>query len=110
MEAKTVAARIGMTSLVGIGGIKYPLSFGNYFALSSGQYVLNFWAENFNEAVRRFLDDGSVRVLVSGALCIIDDDRIPADWYNEKLYCCGISQPNRDVWEEFEKSNRSVNL
>lgn len=92
-----VPAVVGMHSLIGTRG-KFPLSWGNYFALSEPEvYVLNFWAENLEEAVKRFLKDGLVQIRlykfeVSGVerqVCIIDDPRIPTDWYYNQLCFTG---------------------
>ncbi len=111
-----------MHSLVGIGGVddpsRYPLRFGNYFALRmdgdpmNGLRVANFWAENLTEAAKRFLPDGMVSVLVwswshpvkgkeyNYDISIIDDPRIPDDWYNNKMCWTGGWRPPLEIAQQ----------
>lgn len=126
-EPKRISTRavVGMMSLVGIGGAsdpsRYPLSFGNYFSLVyestrenpwDGLRVANFWAENLREAAGRFLHDGMVSVLMwewEGKnkdkyfplrTCIIDDPRIPAEWYHNKMCWTGSYRPPLEVAQQ----------
>jgi len=95
-------AQVGMQSLVGCSG-KFPRSYGNYFSFASNYArCLNMWAENLEEATKRFLPDG----LVEGWLFIeqqktfeakwfiVDDPRIPSEWLNSKICWTGASSPN----------------
>jgi hypothetical protein len=93
-----VSAEVGMTSLIGVSG-NAPYAWGNYFALKDPYIrVLNFWAENLKAAVdRHFLADGLVQIRMweweteqgKRHVCIIEDERIPADWYYQKLCFTG---------------------
>jgi hypothetical protein len=120
-----VPTRIGMRSLVGIDTSSFPTSFGNYFSLackpdgSPGGItnclrIANFWAENLNEAARRFLTDGLVRVhvwtwtsvygnsntVVDNAVGIIDDERIPNSWYHRDMCWTGHGRPPLEIARE----------
>jgi hypothetical protein len=125
-ELANVPPQVGMRSLVGIGGREFPLSFGNYFALVhadvgahkwDGWRINNFWAENLTEAAKRFLQDNLVRVqvwrwtkdgkdregkerTVSGLNAIIDDARIPAEWYHNKMCWTGGALPPLEVAQQ----------
>lgn len=111
-------AVVGMQSLVGVSGSP-PYSFGNYFSInnpdSSGiqsldKYrVWNFWAENLKAAVPLFLLDGKVRVRyyewvnknnlrLSGV--VIDDPRIPNDWYYPKMCFTGSWTPPIEIAQD----------
>ncbi len=110
----TIPARVGMMSLVGIGSKEYPLGFGNYFSFAgtiedimNGRDIrcLNFWAENLNEAARRFLPDGMVRVILYShenglKWAVVDDERIPPEWYHNKLCFTGCRRPPQEFAEE----------
>ncbi len=103
----TIPARVGMMSLVGIGKSEFPLRFGNYFSFAGTREemlqgadvrCLNFWAENLNEAVRRFLPDGLVNIILYTSdngykWAIVDDERIPEEWYYNKLCRTGCAAP-----------------
>jgi hypothetical protein len=108
-EILMLPARVGMQSCVGINTDRpFPLPFGNYFALSDGTRILNFWSENLQMACRRFLDDGKVKVYVwswdsdHGKLRagLIWDDRIPFDWYHNKMCFTGFGRPPVEVATE----------
>lgn len=109
MTILTKEATVGSKSLVGIRPGPYPLSFGNYFCLGDGTRVLNFWAENLEEARTRFLPDGRVEVrewewispnVGSMRACIVFDPRIPYDWYYNKLCFTGFGRPPEKVVRE----------
>jgi hypothetical protein len=93
-----VFATVGWHSLIGVRG-KPPHSWGNYFWLEAknimdhGTRVLNFWAENLEAAKKRFLTDGAVTIKRYEDWCIIDDRRIPNDWYYNKLCFTGGGCP-----------------
>lgn len=101
---KKILARIGMVSCVNVLSNDYPVSYGNYFSIIypshwMGIQVCNFNYENFKEAVKRFLTDNQVEVIVfqkedeDWVFCAIADDRIPQDWYHmwsdDQGYCNG---------------------
>lgn len=101
---KKILARIGMVSCVNVLSDDYPVSYGNYFSIIypshwMGIQVCNFNYENFKEAIKRFLTDGQVEVIVfqkedkDWVFCAIADDRIPQDWYHmwssDQGYCNG---------------------
>lgn len=93
--------RVGTRSLVATSG-EFPQSFGNYFWLSNGPYIVNMWAENFDEAVRRFNID-MIAVLVmthqNHSVGFIADARIPPEWYNSKLCVTGHGWGSRRLCE-----------
>jgi len=102
-------AVVGMQSLIGVGG-KAPHRWGNYFALAVPEIrVLNFWAENLKAAVKQgILSDGYVQVRVytwekegqTYKACIVDDPRIPQDWYYNKLCYTGSRKPPVEIAKE----------
>jgi hypothetical protein len=107
-EILKVNPAVGMMSCVGIRASP-PVAFGNYFSLRhEGLRVLNFWAENM-KAAQQFLDDGLVQIRVyswddedhvtkgKGRCCIIDDPRIPPNWYYNKLCYTGFGRPPQEV-------------
>lgn len=112
IEVLKVAAVVGCRSLVGVNkDLPAPYSFGNYFSLDTEPElrVLNFWAENLTAAVKSYLLDGQVQVRVyswdstdsanarAARCCIIDDERIPANWYNNKMCYTGFGLPPAEV-------------
>lgn len=110
-ETLRLKAKVGFSSLVGYNPDNpFPRTSGNYFGLADhGLRVLNFWAENLEEARTRFLDDGEVDVKVwtwtterggVAKIAIIYDDRIPDDWYNNKLCFTGSVLPPMEVAKE----------
>lgn len=94
-----VPAKIGMASLISVGN-KRPASWGNYFSLYNGPRVLNFWAENLVAANKRFLD-GMVNIKRYENWCIIADDRIPNDWYHDKMCYTGGRMPPYEAAIQF---------
>jgi hypothetical protein len=106
VETLKVSPAIGEMSLIGVRG-RPPHPFGNYFSLRhEGLRVLNFWAENLKGATA-FLPDGQLQIRVwsweehpgcrPGKVCIIDDPRIPADWYYNKLCFTGFGVPPIEI-------------
>jgi hypothetical protein len=101
---KMIPAQVGMKSLIGCGG-EYPLGWANYFSFYDknnrfeGIRCLNFWAENLQEAVRRFLPDGLVEVISyeNDRFAIIDDSRIPENWYYNRLCFTGGYRPTLET-------------
>lgn len=92
--------RIGLQSLIGVCG-NAPHSWGNYFELAGYGRVVNFWSENLRAANRFFKLDDSVKIRTyfdgERKYVLIDDDRIPKDWYYNKLCFTGMWQPSVDV-------------
>lgn len=101
---KMLPTAIGLQSLVGIGG-KAPHGWGNYFDLAYGPRIANFWAENLTAADREFNLGGQVKVRVytykmphfQADIGIIADERIPAEWYYDKLCFTGGFVPPLDI-------------
>lgn len=94
-----IAPKIGMHSLIGVLG-EAPHAHGNYFALSCGSRVLNFWAENLEAAVKQFnLNEIWVRRYKGEGfdVCLIDDSNIPDDWYLKELCFTGCATPPIEV-------------
>lgn len=80
--------QIGGKSLVGTSSKNYPLSFGNYFWLNKGPYIINMWAENLEEWSRQNPDIDQIEVTILGyddnnCLGIITDNRL-SGWLNDK--------------------------
>ena len=107
-----VPFRWGMMSLIGTGRER-PVSWGNYHDIlvlidnfpkgfdpepsedfMKNRYpeyvsfrVVNMWKENLQDAMDKFIDDAEVRMrLYSSGFCVIDDDRIPEDYYYRKMH------------------------
>lgn len=101
---KRIPINIGMTSLIGVHGIP-PFSWGNYFWLVDGGRVLNFWEENLIAANQQFNLGGEVDIIYFEGnpeerykgYCIIDDKRIPQDWYYNKLCFTGTYRPSKEI-------------
>jgi hypothetical protein len=102
----------GVMSLIGACGEK-PLSWGNYFWLRNGPRVANFWWENLEAADKKFKLDGQVKVRRyqlnadandkrerGGDWCLIDDDRIPKEWYHNKLCFTGGWPPSIEILQD----------
>ena len=104
-----IPAAVGTRSLIGVGKQR-PCSWGNYFWFDGINYrdkgwrVLNMWAENLQDAKEKFLEDGMVQIRTyeyeDKKFCIIDDDRIPEDYYYNKLCFTGYYRPSAEVAKE----------
>jgi hypothetical protein len=102
-------AYVGSMSLVGCHG-EPPLSFGNYFWLRDGPRVTNMWAENLTHARKNLLTDGKVHgwwwdgpADFHGAVpgwFVVDDGRLPDDYYNDKMCWTGGPRPTADIAKE----------
>lgn len=104
--------RWGMMSLIGTSRER-PVSWGNYhdililednlpkgfnpkpsddfFRDRYPEYVsfrvVNMWKENFQDAMDKFIDDAEVEMrLYSSGFCVIDDNRIPEDYYYRPMH------------------------
>ena len=109
-DTTKIRASIGCMSLIGTGSQR-PVSWGNYFWFSEDEgrslRCLNMWAENLEEACKRFLPDGMVMVATwrgdRGGFAIIVDERIPKDWLYQKLCFTGGYGPSiqqaREMYE-----------
>jgi hypothetical protein len=110
-EYKTLEAKVGTMSLIGTGHSR-PVSWGNYFWLSKGPRIVNFWAENLESAVSLFLSDGMVRVRVytdgDKDFGLIDDDRIPEDWYYKKLCFTGGYLPSEAILKDMYEYSGTI--
>ena len=88
-KEKFYPPEVGEMSLIGVRS-QPPVSWGNYFSLRSGPRVLNMWAENLNHVVSQgLIADNKLRVIDYGNYCIIDDIRIPEEYYYNKLCFTG---------------------
>jgi hypothetical protein len=103
VETKSIAPAVAMHSLIGTGPER-PCGWGNYFSLHDkgrAVRVLNMWMENLEDATNKFLDDGLVKIRLyrdgERAWCLIDDPRIPADYYYNKLCFTGAPHPPFEV-------------
>jgi hypothetical protein len=89
---ETISTATGAQSLIGVHG-EAPHSWANYFWLQDGGKVINFWLENLEAADLKFELDGKVRVrnytTSNGKYTFIDDERIPKEWYYNKLHQAG---------------------
>lgn len=97
VEVKHYRPIVGQVSCVGIGHNTFPLNFGNYFWISNGPYIVNFWAENLEEWTRRNPDVNTIEVTVvsddNGSLGIITDSRMK-EWTNNRLCVTGHGWPS----------------
>jgi hypothetical protein len=67
-----------------------PVGWGNYFWLHCGPRVLNMWAENLKHSVMQgCIPDNKLRVIDYGEYCIVDDNRIPDEYYYNTLCYTG---------------------
>lgn len=91
---------IGGMSMIGVMG-DAPHHRGNYFWLQAGPRIVNFWAENLEAAEEKFNLRGKVRVRVYEedqlSYGLIEDDRIPEEWYAKKLCFTGTYRPSLDI-------------
>jgi hypothetical protein len=103
-----IPAYVGCHSLVDVGKER-PTSWGNYFWFASKKEdlisdsairCLNFWAENLDSAREQFLTDNEVEVILyeegwdkKKQWAIIVDERIPKDWFYNKLCFTGGWNP-----------------
>lgn len=95
-------AQIGFMSCVGIGRYDYPIPFGNYFSLSNGPYIVNMWAENFKEIVRRnnIQDVWCTEFSHNNrSLAFVTDKRIKPEWFNKRLCVTGHGWGTRALCE-----------
>lgn len=100
VETKKVPIHQGGMSLIGVGNER-PCSWGNYFGLiieNKEVRVLNMWWENLEHAHKEYLkgDDVQIRLYSQGdgshtrRWCLIDDERIPKNYYYNKLCFTGF--------------------
>lgn len=97
-----IPATVGMMSLVGVRG-EFPVSWGNYFWFGErGPRCVNMWAENLEEACKRFLPDGAIEgYLFDDKWFVVADDRVPADWlYNDLCFTGGSSPSDPETIQE----------
>ena len=104
--ATMLPAKVGIQSLLHIMTDKRPVPWGNYFWLDAGktsdsQYrVVNMWAENLIHAIQFLGEDKTVRCLVwdcgmqRGKYVLIQDPRIPEEYYYNKLCFTGNWPPD----------------
>ena len=104
---EVIPIKIGFTSQVGIcmPPNDEPASWGNYFELIDPQNkenymgirVVNFWAENLKLANKRFALNNNVKIRRYSDICLIDDERIPINFYYNKLCFTGNGVPSLDI-------------
>lgn len=98
-----IAAEVGMHSLVGCRG-EFPLGWGNYFWFHKGPRCVNMWAENLEEATKRFLSDGMVEGYLfedgDRQFFVVCDERIPTNWLYNKFCWTGGYSPSAEVATE----------
>lgn len=97
-----VEPAIGSMSLVGVHG-KAPHAHANYFWLTCGSRVLNFWAENLTAAAKQFnMEQVKIRRYKGEDydVCLIDDGRIPEEWYLKELCFTGSHIPPIEVLKD----------
>lgn len=103
LKREMVNCKVTGSSLIGVGA-KRPCSWGNYCWVATGR-VLNMWAENIDSANRQFNLGGKMSALVyherGGNFVFFDDDRVPADWYYNKLCYTGGAMPPIEVAREW---------
>lgn len=95
-------------SLIGVSKRSFPVGWGNYFWIVSPKResirIFNFWWENLERANKEFdlKDKVNVRVYNNdGSLCgLIDDKRIPLEWYYNKLCFTGFGRPAREIGKD----------
>lgn len=114
---ETLAAKVGSRSLVGCGG-DFPRRGGNYFDFAdcehgdwtpyTGRRCVNMWAENLEEATKRFLPDGLVAVDsywlddMKKKWCIVVDPRIPKEWLLTAPYFCDTRRMPLEMLRDLE--------
>ena len=103
IEEKYITPQIEGGSLIGVGGTA-PHSWGNYFWMNGGKRVLNMWMENLEDAIQKFLPDGKVKVRDYGSCLIIIDDRIPKEYYSNKLCFTGARDVTKEIAEDAYKT------
>lgn len=97
-----VEPHVGEMSLIGVHG-NAPHAHANYFWLSCGSRVLNFWAENLEAAVKQFdIDKIWIRRYKGEGydVCLVDDGRIPREWYLDELCFTGCKIPPLEVLKD----------
>jgi hypothetical protein len=91
------AIEMGSQTCIGVIDKHFPLSSGNCFSLRTGKKgykVLNFNAENFEELFKKKKLSWPVKIIdVGDGCCFIHDDRIPGNWYQERI--CRVCAPYR---------------
>lgn len=89
------ATEIGSQTMVGYADAPFPRQRGNCFSMlgEDGNYyrIVNFGVENLEELIRRKVVEFPVEIeLVEDRpyqgqrLAMVRDERIPAEWYNER--------------------------
>lgn len=103
-KEELVSPQIGMESCVGCSG-PYPRSFGNYFDLRCGLRIVNFWSENLRELVRLGIIDNTIKVRNYEKWALIADERIPKEWYYNKLCFTGCYKPPLNIIKDMYQYN-----
>jgi hypothetical protein len=119
-EIRKVPAQVASQSLVGAGKER-PCEWGNYFDLlveGKGRRlirVLNFWAENLTHLTNTgVLEDGLVQIYDYGLWCIIQDPRIPQNYYYNRCCFTGSTLPTiniaRSIYEILSDPSNEIEL
>ena len=102
MEIKRIPAKVGFESCVGVGlgGIEYPLGFGNYFGFWPDYKCINMWSENLREWARRNNASDIGVAVFSDKWAFVLDPRVPEDWLYPKLCFTGGPWPKAKEMKE----------
>ena len=89
--------KVGMMSCVGIMSNNYPLSFGNYCSILDGPYLVNCWAENLEEWVKRNPECEKIEITtithLGKTIGLVTDKRLEG-WVNQRLCVTGNGWPS----------------
>jgi hypothetical protein len=86
---KKVSIVYGFQSLIGVPIQDEPISWGNYHSLvidNKDYRVGNMWYENLVTSRKLFLPDNEVNVRIYSNFLLIDDERIPYEYYYHPIH------------------------
>ena len=88
------ALKLTSQTLIGVLKSTYPVKHGNCFSVladDDNEYkIINFFAENWEEAIKRGVALPIGIRIITNRLAVIHDGRIPDNWYPDKFceVCC----------------------